>query len=191
MSSSSRRPGSSVAFALLERLDQVVAQPDRVGEALEADRVAVEAGDRQRARDRADRNQELVVAQGLDLALVRPQGDRSGRRVVARDRPEAQVGALEDVAQRRDHVPGLERAGRRLGQKRRVEHEVHVVDERQPRRLLRQDPLQPACRRRSGEAPSGDHDVPGHDPILAQLVTVCYKVADRTWRPISRARASR
>ena len=55
----------------LERLDQVVSQPDRVGEALEADRVPVEAGNRQRARDRADRDQQLVVADRLDLALVR------------------------------------------------------------------------------------------------------------------------
>ena len=55
---------------LLERLDHVVAQPDRVGEALEADRVLVEARDRQRARDRADGDEELVVAELLDLALV-------------------------------------------------------------------------------------------------------------------------
>ena len=54
----------------LERLDDVVAQPDRVGEALEADAVLVEAGDRQQPRDRAEREHELVVALLLDLALV-------------------------------------------------------------------------------------------------------------------------
>jgi hypothetical protein len=43
----------------------VVTQPDRVGEALEADRVTIDAGDRQRSRDRADRDDELVIAQLL------------------------------------------------------------------------------------------------------------------------------
>ena len=148
---------------LLERLDHVVSQPDRVGEALEADRVLVETGDRQRARDRADGNDELVVAQLLDLAVVGVELDRARRRIVAGDRAEAQVGALEDVAQRRDHVARLERSRRGLGQKRRVEHEVDVVDEDQACRLLRQQPLELACRCGSPEAPSGDDDVPGHD----------------------------
>ena len=54
----------------LQRLDHVVAQPDRVGEALEADRVLGEPGHRQHPRDRAEREQQLVVGQLLDLALV-------------------------------------------------------------------------------------------------------------------------
>ena len=44
----------------LQRLDHVVAQPDRVGEALEADRVLGEPRHRQHPRDRAEREQELV-----------------------------------------------------------------------------------------------------------------------------------
>ena len=58
----------------LERLDHVVAEPDRVGEALEADRVLVEPRDRHRARDRADREHELVVA---ELLRVSPSWPRS------------------------------------------------------------------------------------------------------------------
>ena len=120
----------------LERLDHVVAQPDRVGEALEADRVLGEAGHRQHPRDRAEREQQLVVGQ---LARSRPRGCAArpcGRRGSwADDRAQPQVGALEDLAQRRDHVPRLQRPRRRLGQERRVEHEVDVVDQRQPRRL--------------------------------------------------------
>ena len=60
--------------------------------------------------------------------------------------------------------------GRGLGQERRVEHEVDVVDEDQPRRLLRQDPLELARGGRAGEAAAGDDDVPGHAPSLSQTL---------------------
>ena len=147
----------------LERLDHVVAQPDRVGQALEPDRVLVEAGNGQRARDRADGDEELVVADLLVLALVRRERQRAGLGVVGGDRAEAQVRALQDVAQRRDDVARLQRPGRRLRQERRVEHEVDVVDEREPRRLARQEALELAGGRHPGEPTSGDDDVPGHD----------------------------
>ena len=48
----------------------MVAQPDRVGEALEADRVLAQALDRQRPADRAGCEQQLVVAKHLLVALV-------------------------------------------------------------------------------------------------------------------------
>jgi hypothetical protein len=54
----------------LERRDDVVAQPDRVGEALEADPVLGEAGDGKGAGNRPEGEQELVVAQLLSLAVV-------------------------------------------------------------------------------------------------------------------------
>ena len=60
---------------LLQRLDQVVAEVDRVGQALEADRVLGQAGHRQRPRDRAQRQQQLVVGQRLGLAV----GGRAAR----------------------------------------------------------------------------------------------------------------
>ena len=49
----------------LQSLDHVVAQPDRVGEALEANRVLGETGDRQHPRDRAQRQQQLVIRDRL------------------------------------------------------------------------------------------------------------------------------
>ena len=56
-----RRVLGRVGF--LQRLDHVVAEVDRVGEALEPDRVLGQAGHRQHPRDRAEREQQLVVGQ--------------------------------------------------------------------------------------------------------------------------------
>ena len=55
--------------------------------------------------------------------------------VATDDRAEPQVRALELLAQRHDDVPRLQRAAGGAGQQRRVEHEVDVVDERDPRAL--------------------------------------------------------
>jgi hypothetical protein len=94
------------------------------------------------------------------------------------DGAEPEVGAMENLAQRRDDVARLERPGRGLGQERRVEREVDVVDEHQPRRLLRQQLLELTGAGRAREAASGDDDVPGHALSMAlsgDFVTVCYK----------------
>ena len=48
----------------LERADDVVAQRDRLGQRLQRHAVLGEAGDRQRAADGAERDDELVVAAG-------------------------------------------------------------------------------------------------------------------------------
>ena len=55
----------------LQALDHVVAQPDRVRQRLEADRVLLEPRDRQHARHRAVRDHQTVVP---GLVLVRPPG---------------------------------------------------------------------------------------------------------------------
>ena len=75
-------------------------------------------------RDRAEREQQLVVGDRLVRAVVGAQLDRLRLGIVAGDRTEPQVGALEDVAQRRDHVARLERPGGSLGQERRVERKL-------------------------------------------------------------------
>ena len=166
----------------LERLDHVVSQPDRVGEALEPDRMLVEARDGQRPRNRPDGDEELVVADLLVLALVRGQSERPRLRIVRAHGAEPQVCPAQDVAQRRDDVARLQHAGGRLRQERRVEHEVDVVDERQPGRLARQDVLELARRGHPRESTTGNHDVPGHDLIMTRLVTTCYKVTCATIR---------
>src|SRR6185503_17956329 len=84
-------------------------------------------------------------------------------------------------AERRDDVARLERPRRRLGEQRRVEHGVDVVDEDQLRRLRREDPLELAGCVRPREPPSGDDDLVSHGTSIAHLVTQCYKVADCTY----------
>ena len=127
---------------------------------------SAEAGNRQRPRYRAEREQQLVVAQLLGIALVRAQLYRSRSGVMAGDRPQPQVGAVEDVAQRRDDVTRLKRPRRRLGQERHVEHEVDVVDEDQPRRLLRHRPLQAPRSGGAAETTTGNYDIPSHAPSM-------------------------
>jgi hypothetical protein len=140
----------------------VVAKPDRVGEALEPDPVLAQPRHRQEPGDRAQRQQELVVTKLVDLVLVARQLHRAGGRVVPRHGTEPQIGSPEHVAQRRDHVPRLEGARRGLRQERRVQQEVDVVDEDQPRRLARDQALELPRRRRSAEPTTHDDHVPGH-----------------------------
>ncbi len=149
----------------LELLDHLVTEPDRVGEALEADR-ALEAGHRQQPRDRAQCEHELVVANHLGVAVVLGQLDCTSRRIVRGDRAQPEICALEHVAQRRDHVARLQGSSGGLGQERRVEQEVDVVDERQPRRLLRHQLLQTPGGMGSTEATTGYDDIPGHAPTI-------------------------
>jgi hypothetical protein len=93
---------------------------------------------------------------------VGAQLNRSGGGIVAADRAEPQIGALQHVSQRSHHVTGFQQAGRRLRQERRVEHEVDVVDELQPRRLLRQQRLEPPRDRHPSKPTAGDDHVRSH-----------------------------
>ena len=144
----------------------MVAQPDRVGEALEPDRVLGQPGDRQHPRNRAVRDDQAVVAQLVLGALLIEQRDRAPRRVAPDHDAQPQMRLLEHVAQRGDDVARLEHAGRRLGQERRVEQEVDVVDERDARALARHRALELAGRVEAAEPATGDDDVPGHGTML-------------------------
>ncbi len=112
-----------------EPAQHVVAEVDRVGEVLEAEPVLGEPGDWQRARERAECEDCLLVVDddcpgtGLDRrdALLRVEGGEP---------PEKQLGMRTHHSQRHDHVTRLERARRGLGQHRRVEHEVLLADDR-------------------------------------------------------------
>ena len=148
---------------LLERLDEVVAKPDRVGEALEADRVPVEARGSaasarpSRARPAAGRSAASSTAPSwVRSSTVRAAGSwpvTAPRRRLVRLR----MSRSGVTTCRGSSVPAAA-----SGRERRVEHEVDVVDEDQARRLLRQQPLELAGGRRSPETPAGDHDVPSH-----------------------------
>jgi hypothetical protein len=106
-----------------EAAQDVVAEIDRVGERLEAAAVVGQAGDRQRPRDGAERDHEVGVAQ-VDEALAGLDLDALPLRVVRDRAAEDEVGVRAHHPERDDDVPRLEGARRRLGQHRRIEHEV-------------------------------------------------------------------
>ena len=113
----------------LEPAQHVVAELDRVGEVLEAETVLGEAGDRQRPRERAQREDGLLVVDDERLRTGLDRGDAL-LRVERREPSEEQLGVRAHHPQRHDDVAGLERARRGLGQHRRVEHEVLLADDR-------------------------------------------------------------
>ena len=114
----------------LDLAQDVVAQADRVAEVLQAEGVLAQARDGRRAGHRSERDDELLVgdrdAAGLGLHLDdAPLG-------IERD------GAAEHAGRRAGHMVrsgtttwrGSMLPGGRLGQQRRVEHEVGRVDDR-------------------------------------------------------------
>jgi hypothetical protein len=116
----------------LQLTEDVVAEVDRVREALESERVLWESRNRQHARHGAERHDEVVVLElgrrALDDDADAPRLLVDGRRV-----PQQQLRVRAHDAERDDDVARLEGAGGRLGQHRRVEHEVLGTDNRRAR----------------------------------------------------------
>ena len=116
----------------LELAEDVVAEVNRVREVLEAEGVLREARYRKGARDGSERDDEVVV---LELGFAALGDDPNTARVlVDRGRvPEQELGVWAHHPERDDDVARLERPGGRLGQHRRVEHEVLGADDRRAR----------------------------------------------------------
>jgi ABC-2 type transport system ATP-binding protein len=93
--------------------------------------VVLEPRHRERPRHRAERDDEALPADrerpGVRLDVRRPRLLVERRRV-----PEEELGVRAHLAQRDDHVARLERPRRRLGEDRRVEHEVLTAHDRRP-----------------------------------------------------------
>ena len=151
----------------LEALDHVVPQPDRIGKALEADRMLVEAGDREHPGDRAERQDQPVIGKLVLGSLLVAHPHRAGGGVVPDRNAQPELGPPEHVTKRGDDVAGFERARGRLRQEGRVEEEVDVVDERDASALGRHRALELAGGVVAAEATADDHDVPGHEAIVA------------------------
>ena len=109
----------------LELLEDMVAQVDRIGERLEGEPVLGEAGNRERPRHGAERDDEVPPAH-------RPAADRrcTSLEIEALCPREQEVGVWAHRAERHDGMPRLERSRRRLGKEWRVEHEVLGTDDR-------------------------------------------------------------
>ena len=143
-----------------ESSQDVVSKVDRVRERFEADAVVGEPRDRQRARDGAERDNDVSIPDveerlfGLDPhALL--------LRVERRRASEQELGVRAHLPQRNDDVPRLERSRRRLREHRRVEHEVLGTDDR--RAALAEQPRDVAA----GEA------APEHERAALRLA-VCH-----------------
>ena len=107
----------------------MVPQLDGVGERLEAERVLAQARDRQRARDGAERDDDVLVGD-LDELLVGLHPDAAGVRV-ERDGPaEDELRVRAHHPEGHDDVARLERPRRGLREDRGVEHEVLRADDR-------------------------------------------------------------
>jgi hypothetical protein len=108
-----------------------VAEVDAVGEGLEPDGVLGQTGDRQRPGDRPERHDEVAVGD-LVGARVGADAHRPLLQVGALDLADEELGMRAHGPQRDDDMARLERAGRRLGQHGRVEHEVVRADDGRP-----------------------------------------------------------
>jgi hypothetical protein len=124
-----RSLGSLVGRRLGEVREDAVAHGRGLLDLLEADRVLGETGDRQQARHRAEAHDEVVVG---DLELLALLGVHDHRVLGAADRGDGagdDLGAGEDLAQRREDVAGIDAAGADLGEEGRVGHVRARVDD--------------------------------------------------------------
>ena len=113
----------------LDLAQDVVAQADRVAEVLEPERVLAQPGHGRDAGDRSEGDHELLVGD-RDAARLGLHLDHAALGIVRDGAAQHEIGVGAHRAQRHGDVAGLDVARRRLGQQRRVEHEVGRVDDR-------------------------------------------------------------
>ena len=136
----------------------VVAQVDGLTDGLERDAGLGQPGDRQRAGDRAGRDDQHLVAHGRDVAAGELDGDLAVRVVDPHDAAGEVVALLQHLAQRDDDVARLDRTGRRLRQEGLVGHVGLRVDHRDLGLAAAQLLLQPQCGVHPDIAATDDHD---------------------------------
>ena len=126
-----RSVGIGLELRSLEHLDDPVAQRERIGQGLHADRVLGDALDPERGRLAAERDDQRVVVEPMQVAVAAEHGHHLAVEVdlldLGRDRPAR--GPAQLRAQRGDAVARLEHAGADLRQERREEREVLAADE--------------------------------------------------------------
>ncbi len=145
----------------LEHLDDPVAQCERIGQGLHADRVVADALDAEGRRLAAEGNDQAVVVEPMDVAVASEDADLLGVEVdgldLRGDRPARWP--LELRAEGGHAVACLELPGAHLRQQRREEREVLAADEPDLDVLtpLRQ-PLEMTRRLDAGEPAAEDED---------------------------------
>ena len=123
--------GILLEVGALEHLDDPVAERERIGQRLHADRVVGDALDPERGCLAAEGHHQGVVAEPMRIAVAAGDGDPLRVEVDAGDvtghRPAGRPAQLR--AECRDTVPGLELPRADLGQERREEREVLAADD--------------------------------------------------------------
>jgi hypothetical protein len=146
----------------LEAPQQRVAQVERLEDALKPDGGVGEPGDRQVPRDGPERDDQLVVREHQLIPLDRAAPERPAVGIASHNPGDQELGVIQLLAQRHGHVLWIQRTARHCRQQRRVEKEVRLAYERDPRAVPRELPLQGAHRIQAGEAAPRHHDVPSH-----------------------------
>lgn len=118
---------------LVQLLQDVVAQPDGLLDALHTDALLGEAGDREGAGDRAHRDDQVVEGQLVRLADERRDGGDLAVLVDGRDTAGEDLGLRQDASQRDDDMPGRDAAGSSFGEEGLVRHVRARVDDRDGR----------------------------------------------------------
>lgn len=163
----------------VQAVQHLVAKRGGVGQRLEPNRVFRETGDRQRARDRSKRYEQVVIAK-LDRLPVTPVHlDYPPSEIGAGDAPDDQRGAPQLRAQRNHHVARIERRPRNPGEQGRVEHEVGIVHQGHLGVGHGRDPLELTSGVEAAEAATDDDDARGHvlhtrtiNPVEANVTSV-------------------
>jgi hypothetical protein len=138
----------------------VVAQEDGLADGLERDALLGEPGDRERARDRAGRDDEHVEAERRDVAVGQLDRDLPGGVADRRDPPGEHLALAQHPPQGHHDVARLDGARRRLGEERLVGHVRLRVDDGDLGLATAQLLLQPQ-RRVHADVPAADDDDPG------------------------------
>ncbi len=114
---------------LVELLQHVVAQPDRLLDALHADALLGQAGNGERARDGAECHHQVVEGDLVRLADERRDGGDPAVLVDGGDAAGEDFGLRQHAPQRHHDVPRRDAAGRRLGEEGLVRHVRTRVDD--------------------------------------------------------------
>ena len=148
----------------LELPEHMVAKRDRVGEVAKAVPVLGQTGNGQDARDRAEREYQVLVAD-LDGAVDCVDGRHLASRVEGSHAPDHELGVTAHHPKRNDDMARLERSGRCLREQRREQHVVLRADDRGAAAA------EPARDDRAGVAAAGDERPAQGPPLHGRTVS--------------------
>jgi hypothetical protein len=145
----------------VELREDPVAEPDRLRQGLEADRVLGESGDRQGPRPRTGADDGHVERFVSPAPVRKPDPCRAAFNLDPLHLTDDELRASEDAPERHDDGAGVDQPARHLGQERLIRHVVLRADHHQLVRVRRQQALEVAGRVQTDVAAADDQD-PAH-----------------------------